>query len=790
MINALIPAKNRCPDRELIFIDSRNKDLITSLYPTFFPFEAFIMKPCTQLPRFPLILSCALLAGCATFETAAPYPEDTELSEPEEPEARYFLSEAETEICENLGLDPEEIARLEAKPLYDFDEQQVDAYLRYLQERRPDLRDRVVHLARKNIGQPYQLHLLGELPFETHDPLPLYDLSHGDCVVFIEHIYAMALGRDWPTFFALLQRLRYDGGRIGVATRNHYTEADWNRNNAWLVEDITDGIGGDEVTAFTQRVDRAGFLKNRYEIERDIPVEEIEETFLPFEQIEQAKPHLKDGDFVNVVTGRDGGYWVSHVGMIGLGDDGEVRFIHSTRPEAREEPIDRYIERRSRDIEERDAEGNARFHGFKFLRLREDALDHLRRIDGRDAPRVVPPAESKLDDPYQPVLAGLDVLLEDGGPLKEKKAGLITNPTGITRDGRQNIDALSAAPDVELAALFAPEHGVRGQYYAGERVGTHEDEATGLPVYSLYGETRRPESEWLEGLDALVYDIQDTGNRSYTYIYTMAYAMEAARDAGIPFFVLDRPDPFGGTLVDGNILDPEKGTSFVGLYPIAYLYGMTPGELARYFNTEFEIGCDLRVIEMKGWRRSATFEETGLKWVLPSQHVPRPETAYHMAATGTIGELHTVSVGIGFTLPFEVVGAPWIDSGEFARELRARELPGVEFRPLVLVPRYGTYEGESCHGVQIHITDSSRMRPVSLGIHIMDTLQSMYQDEHPLGDSQDETARGRIRMFNRVMGTDEVRNALLEGAGADEIIESWQADVNAFLETRERYLLY
>ncbi len=746
------------------------------------------MKPFHRLA--PLFLAL-LLPACTTLEPEpAPYPVDTEPDPPESPEAAYVLTDDERAICRELGLDPEKIARLEAKPLYEFDEREVHAYLGYLRERIPDLRERVVHLARKNVGQPYKLHLLGELPFETHDPLPLYDLGHGDCVVFSEHIYAMALGRDWPTFFALLQRIRYDGGRIGVATRNHYTEADWNRNNDWLVEDVTAELGGDAVVPFTQRVDRARFLKNRYEIDRDIPVETIEEHFIPFDEIDRVRPHLRDGDFVNIVTGRNGGYWVSHVGLVGLGRDGEIHFIHSTRPEAREEPIDTYIERRTRNIEAMDAEGRARFYGFKFLRLRDDPLAGLRMRDGRDAPRVVPPAASKLETPDQPVLTGLDVLLGNTAPLAGKRIGLITNPTGIARDGRQNIDALMDAPEIELTALFGPEHGVRGQFYAGERVGTHEDETTGLPVYSLYGQTRRPKPEWLEGLDAIVYDIQDTGNRSYTYIYTMAYAMEAAREADIPFFVLDRPDPFGGVLVDGNILDPDKGTSFVGLYPIAYLYGMTPGELARYFNTEFAIGCDLRVIELEGWHRPLTFEETGLTWVLPSQHVPRPETAYHMAATGILGELHTASVGIGFTLPFEVVGAPWIDRNKLARELQSRDLPGVAFRPLVFVPRYGAFEGESCQGVQIHITDFSKVRPVALGIHIMEALQSLYPDRHPLGDPDDDYAQGRIRMFNRVMGTDDVRSALLDGAGADEIIEGWTSEVDAFLEKREAYLMY
>lgn len=389
--------------------------------------------------------------------------------------------------------------------------------------------------------------------------------------------------------------------------------------------------------------------------------------------------------------------------------------------------------------------------------------------------------------PVEPAVSpGIDLLVSKKRNLIEgKRIGLITNPTGITADGRQNIDLLHEDPQIDLVALFGPEHGVRGEFYAGDSVQSDVDTATGIPVHSLYGSTRRMKPEWLEGIDVLVYDILDTGNRSYTYIYTMAYAMEAARDAGIPFIVCDRPNPLGGNLVDGNILDVSKGTSFVGLYPIAYLYGMTPGELARYFNAEFEIGADLHVVEMEGWNRGMTFDDTGLLWVLPSQHVPHWQSTYFLAITGTFGELHRMNEGVGFTLPFEMVGAPWIDRQVFADTLNDREIPGLFFRPHTWVPRYGTYNGEKVQGVQIHITDYSKVRPVSASIHIMETLQKLYPEENPLG-----TAEGRIAMFNKVMGTDQIRLNLLAGKSAEEIIASWQPEMERFLEKRENYLIY
>jgi hypothetical protein len=315
------------------------------------------------------------------------------------------LDESQSAACEKLGLDQSAVANLTQKPLYEFTESEVDTYLRFLSATEPDLRKRIAHLARKNIKQPYEIYLLGEMPFEPYDPQPLYCLGKSDCLVFSEHTYAMALSHNWPSFMKMLQRLRYRDGQLGVATRNHYTEADWNISNRWLVEDITAQLAGDKAVTFEQRIDRAKFLKNRYKLDTDIPVEQHKDVFIPFELIDQAKPELQNGDFVNIVRGTvskdappselsntfGGSAWVGHVGMIVHGDGGEVNLIHSTQPRVREEPIDEYIARSTKTMKEDDAKGKARLLGFKFLRLREDPMKNLRQIDGDDAPKVTLP---------------------------------------------------------------------------------------------------------------------------------------------------------------------------------------------------------------------------------------------------------------------------------------------------------------------------------------------------------------------------------------------------------------
>ena len=326
---------------------------------------------------------CGQLGPCITAEAATLTPE-------------------QSAACQRLKLDEKEIAALIDKPLYEFKEAEVGRYVQFLRATEPDLRRRIVHFARKNIGQPYELYLLGEMPFEPYDPQPLYCLGKSDCLVFAEHTYAMALGHNWPSFMNLLQRIRYRDGKLGVATRNHYTEADWNISNRWLVEDITAKVAGDTAVTFKETIDRSKFLKGRYGLSVNIPIETHEDEYLPYEQIERAKSHLRDGDFVNVVRGTvkkgaapneifGGSAFVGHVGLIGHGANRELNLIHSAEPRVREEPIDAYIARSTEGLAEKDAAGKPRLLGFKFLRLRDDPLRNLREIDGPDTPRVTLP---------------------------------------------------------------------------------------------------------------------------------------------------------------------------------------------------------------------------------------------------------------------------------------------------------------------------------------------------------------------------------------------------------------
>jgi hypothetical protein len=303
------------------------------------------------------------------------------------------------ESAVNPPVDP--ITPLLGKQLYQFTEAETGRYITYLQTAEPDLRKRIVHLARKNIGQPYELYLLGEMPFETYDPQPIYCLGKSDCLVFTEHIYAMALSRDWTGFMRLLQRIRYRDGHLGVATRNHYTEADWNISNRWLVHDLTTELAGAKAVPFEEKIDRSKFLLGRYGLKTSIPVEDHKDTYIPLDALALALPHLQDGDFVNVVRAsiKPGGHpnaevyggnaWVGHTGLIAHGPDGKVHMIHSSEPVVREEPIEDFI---ARSLKNAAAPGaKQRLVGFKFLRLEKDPLANLRQIDGADAPKVTLP---------------------------------------------------------------------------------------------------------------------------------------------------------------------------------------------------------------------------------------------------------------------------------------------------------------------------------------------------------------------------------------------------------------
>jgi uncharacterized protein YbbC (DUF1343 family) len=388
------------------------------------------------------------------------------------------------------------------------------------------------------------------------------------------------------------------------------------------------------------------------------------------------------------------------------------------------------------------------------------------------------------------VRTGIEVLKDRGFDiLKGKRVGLITNPTGVDSRLGSTIDILFAAPGVKLVSLFGPEHGVRGDFAAGDKVDTYTDGRTGLPVYSLYGKTRKPTAEMLRGIDILVYDIQDNGCRSYTYISTMGLAMEAAAAAKIPFVVLDRPNPLGGIRVEGSLVE-KPFTSFVSQFPVPYVYGLTCGELATFLNEEKLLTggatCRLLVVPMAGWNRSMTFPETGLEWVPTSPHQPRDISAFFYVGSGILGELGVISEGVGYTLPFQVFAAEWIDAGAMAEKMNAFHLPGGVFRPIVFKPFYGRSTGKTLKGVQIHLLDPARVNLMALQFEFLQAHHELYPDKNPftLADSS------HIAMFDKVVGSDRVRQLFTKRMRYDDVKGFLEKDAEGFRARAGKYLLY
>jgi uncharacterized protein YbbC (DUF1343 family) len=387
------------------------------------------------------------------------------------------------------------------------------------------------------------------------------------------------------------------------------------------------------------------------------------------------------------------------------------------------------------------------------------------------------------------VKLGNEVLASSGfKALKGKRVGLITNPSGVNRNLDSTIDVLRTAPGVQLVALFGPEHGVYGDVPAGDKIASRIDARTGLPVHSLYGATHRPTRQMLQGLDALVYDLQDTGCRSYTFVSTMGVAMDACGEAGVEFIVLDRPNPLGGKRVEGTMVE-DKFRSFVSKWDVPYVYGLTCGELARMINGEGWITnrCKLTVVPMKGWKRPMVWRDTGLPWVPSSPHVPHGESPLFQVATGMLGEIGGVSTGIGYTLPFECIAAPGLNAHKTAEMLNGYHLPGVKFQPITYKPYYFTFTNQVIDGVQLYFTDPARAPLTAINFYALEALKKLVD----LDLFADAVKRKKsFSMFDKVNGTDATRKALQAGTPAAEIVASWKPGEEVFLKKRKKYLLY
>lgn len=373
------------------------------------------------------------------------------------------------------------------------------------------------------------------------------------------------------------------------------------------------------------------------------------------------------------------------------------------------------------------------------------------------------------------VETGLDVLeAEKFAPLRGKHVGLITNHTGLDSQGRSTVDILTHAAGVQLVALFSPEHGLAGRN--DEKIASSKDPSTGLPIYSLYGETQRPTEQMLTGIDALVFDVQDAGVRFYTYTATMAYCMEEAAKRHIAFFVLDRPNPMGGEIVEGPMLDPDK-TSFVGYFPMPVRYALTIGELAQLFNAENHIGVDLHVIAMKNWHRNYFFESTGIKWIPPSPNL-RTTKGSILYPGIEILQNAGVSVGRGTQAPFEQFGAPWLNGDDVAAALNEHHLPGLRFVAQPFIPIGGPYSGQRCGGVGIRVTDRFTARSMRTGLEIAVILQKLYPKQFD------------FEKLLLLVGNADTIQQLQAGVAPEKIVASWAPSLAGFDQIRRKYFLY
>ena len=393
------------------------------------------------------------------------------------------------------------------------------------------------------------------------------------------------------------------------------------------------------------------------------------------------------------------------------------------------------------------------------------------------------------------VKTGIEVLRERGfAGLEGRRVGLVTNPSGADRYLKSTVDILFEAPQVNLVALYGPEHGVRGDVYAGGKVVDSKDEATGLPIYSLYGSTRKPTPEMLEGIDVMVYDIQDVGARSYTFISTLGLVMEACAAKGVEVMVLDRPNPLGGNKIEGCYVE-QPFNSFVSQYRIPYVYGLTVGELAVMINEEGmnrgqkgdqePVKCKLTVVPMEGWTRDMLYEDTGLPWILPSPNIPFKESPMYYVSSGICGELYGfMNIGIGYTLPFQIFGALWLDPDKLKEKLDSYGLEGVSFRTIWYKPYFGSLAGKLVKGLQFFFTDYPKARLTETQFYVMQAVAELYPDKKAF-----DIVTG-IGLFDKVCGTDYVRKEFVKRYKVEDIIDYWRKDEEHFRNLSRQYHLY
>lgn len=398
---------------------------------------------------------------------------------------------------------------------------------------------------------------------------------------------------------------------------------------------------------------------------------------------------------------------------------------------------------------------------------------------------LIPPNEIISSE----VKTGIEVLRDrEFDILKGKRVGLVTNPTGVDRNLKSTIDILFEAKDVNLRALYGPEHGVRGNYSAGDLVDFYVDDATKLPVYSLYGKTRKPNAEMLKDIDVLVFDIQDIGSRSYTYISTMGLVMEAAAENNKEVVILDRPNPLGGNRIEGNVVE-DGFYSFVSQFAIPYVHGLTVGELAKLLNEEGllenKVKCSLQVVPMAGWKRDLYFDQTGLPWVLTSPHIPHKFSPFYYTISGILGELRGVlSIGVGYTIPFQTFATEWINGEELADKMNSYNLDGVIFRPITYKPYYGYGKDKMLHGVEIYITDYNKINLIPIQFYFAQAVNELY------GRNIISENEGRYDMFDKVIGTDKIREIFMKNLKVDDILPYLNKDIENFRTLSKKYYLY